>query len=69
MITLLCLFVLFIVGFKITGAIISTFFWLFISVPVALVICLIGLVCMVTIFLIPLGLFLFTLAGKLVFAL
>lgn len=69
MITLLCLFTLFIIGFKITGAIISAFFWLFILLPLALVICLIGLVCMVTIFLIPLGLFLFTFAGKLVFAL
>ena len=69
MITLLCLFILFMIGFKITGAIISAFFWLFILLPLALVICLIGLVCMVTIFLIPLGLFLFTFAGKLVFAL
>ena len=69
MITLLCLFILFMIGFKITGAILSTFFWLFISLPIAIVLCIIGLVCFVTIFLIPLGLFLFGFAYKLVFAL
>lgn len=69
MITLLCLFILFMIGFKITGAILSTFFWLFITVPVSIIICLIALVCMISIFLIPIGLFLFGFAYKLVFAL
>lgn len=69
MITLLCLFILLMIGFKITGAILSTFFWLFITVPVSIIICLIALVCMISIFLIPIGLFLFGFAYKLVFAL
>lgn len=69
MFTLLCLFILFIMGIKITGAVLSAFFWLFITVPVSIIICLIALLCMVSIILIPIGLFLFGFAFKLVFAL
>ena len=44
------------VGFKLTGAIFSACIWLFISVPLSAVACGLGLVCCLTIILIPVGL-------------
>lgn len=46
---------LFCLGFHITGALLSAAIWLFIKLPFAIILGGLGLVCCVTIFLIPLG--------------
>ncbi|MBQ8592356.1 MAG: hypothetical protein IJ485_06400 [Lachnospiraceae bacterium] len=46
---------LFWIGFKLTGAILATCFWLFIEVPLAFVAFVIGLVLCCTLILIPVG--------------
>lgn len=54
-ITLAVLTVLFWIGYHVTGALLSAAIWLFIKLPFALILCCAGLVCCVTILLIPLG--------------
>lgn len=46
---------LFWLGFHITGALLSATIWLFIKLPFALIIGLLGLACCITLLLIPLG--------------
>ena len=46
-------------GFKVTGALLKAFFWLFIIVPLVVLVWGIGLVCFCTILLIPVGVWLF----------
>ena len=53
------------VGYKITGALFSACVWLFIKVPCALLLGIIGLVLSVTILLIPVGGWFLKTAGKL----
>ena len=55
------------VGFKITGALLSACFWLFIKVPIALVLGLLGVVLCCTLILIPIGAKLIKLALKVIF--
>ena len=52
---LVVLTALFWLGFHITGALLSATIWLFIKLPFALVLGLLGLICCATILLIPLG--------------
>lgn len=47
------------IGFKITGALLSACIWLFIVVPLAAVIWVLGIICCCTIILIPVGIGLF----------
>ena len=54
-IVLAVLTLLFWLGFQITGALLSAAIWLFIKLPVALILGCLGLVCCITILLIPLG--------------
>ena len=61
LIIVLGIFSLFFGGaYLITGAIFKAFIWLFILVPVALLLWAIGLVCCCTLILIPVGMKLFT---------
>ena len=46
---------LFWLGYNVTGALLSAAIWLFIKLPFAILICCLGLLCCVTILLIPLG--------------
>lgn len=55
LITLAVLTVLFWIGFHVTGALLSATIWLFIKLPLALLLGCLGLVCCITIPLIPLG--------------
>ncbi|MBR2402819.1 MAG: hypothetical protein IKB01_08660 [Lachnospiraceae bacterium] len=52
------------IGFHITGALLSAAIWLFIRLPLALIIGCLGLVLCITIVLIPLGIKCFKLAFK-----
>lgn len=52
-------------GFKITGALLATFIWLFIEIPLALLTFLLGLVFCCTIILLPLGMGCFKLGSRL----
>lgn len=52
------------VGYKITGALLKACIWLFIRVPVALLVWGVALVCCCTILLIPVGLKLFGIGGR-----
>ena len=54
-IVLAVLTLLFWLGFHITGALLSAAIWLFIKLQVALILGCLGLVCCITILLIPLG--------------
>lgn len=73
-VSLLLLCVLFGIGFSITGLLIGTVFWVAVRLPLSIMCFAVGLVCCVTIILIPLGLLLFKLGirlllpGKLMFA-
>ena len=58
---------LFWVGFHLTGAILSAFFWLMIKLPIAAVLFSFGLACCATLILIPVGLKLFGAAGRVLF--
>ena len=58
--------VLFWMGFKITGAVFTVLFWLFVKVPLGLTLAVLGLVLCVTILLIPLGIGCLKLAFKLI---
>lgn len=42
-------------GFHITGALLSAAIWLFVKLPLAIIMACLGLVCFVTILLIPIG--------------
>lgn len=55
---------LFWLGFKITGALFKALFWLVVLLPITLVIWALALVCCCTLILIPIGLKLFKLGGK-----
>lgn len=58
---------LFWVGFKVTGALLTAFIWLFIKLPIAIVIFCLGLACCATLLLIPVGIKLFKVAGNVLF--
>lgn len=66
-IALAILMVLFWVGFKVTGALLSAFIWLAIKLPIAIVIFCLGLTCCATLLLIPIGIKLFKVAGDVLF--
>ncbi|MDO5573708.1 MAG: hypothetical protein Q4G60_06990 [bacterium] len=51
------------IGFKLTGAVFGALIWLFIKLPIALVLIALGIVCCCTIILIPVGVGLFKSAG------
>ena len=55
LITLVVLTVLFWLGYHVTGALLSAAIWLFIKLPFALIVGCLGVVCCITILLIPLG--------------
>ena len=55
LITLVVLNVLFWLGYHVTGALLSAAIWLFIKLPFALIVGCLGVVCCITILLIPLG--------------
>ena len=54
-ITLALVTFLFWLGYRITGAILSAVIWLCIKVPFAIILCCIGILCCVTLLLIPIG--------------
>lgn len=56
---LLFLVFLFWVGFKLTGALLLACIWLFIKLPIALILFLFGIICCCTLILIPVGLWMF----------
>lgn len=58
--------ILFWLCFKFTSVMFSVFFWLFIKLPCAIILAGLGVVCFVTILLIPVGKVCFALAGELV---
>ena len=55
LIGLAVLTVLFWIGYHVTGALLTAAIWLFIKLPFALILGCLGLVCCITILLIPLG--------------
>lgn len=55
LIALAVLTALFWIGFHVTGALLSAAIWLFIKLPFAIIVGFLGLLCCVTILLIPLG--------------
>lgn len=66
-VTLTVLFVMFWIGYHVTGALLSTAIWLFVKLPFAIIIACLGLMCCVTILLIPLGGKCFKVAGSILF--
>lgn len=66
-ITLAILCLLFWLGFHITGALLSAAIWLFVKLPLAILMVCFGLVCCVTILLIPIGGKCFKFAGSILF--
>ncbi|MBE5935877.1 MAG: hypothetical protein E7262_08835 [Lachnospiraceae bacterium] len=69
MITLLSLFIIGIllwVGFIITGAFFKAIIWLFIQLPIALILWDLGVACCCTLILIPVGVKLFGVGGRVV---
>lgn len=58
---------LFWLGFHITGALLSAAFWLFVKLPLALIVFCLGIVCCVTLLLIPIGIKCFGLAVRILF--
>lgn len=66
-ITLVILTFLFWLGFHITGALLSAVVWLFFKLPVTIIVACIGLVCCITILLIPIGSKCFKFAGSILF--
>jgi hypothetical protein len=58
---------LFWLGFKITGAMLAAAIWITIKLPLAIIFGCLGIVCCVTILLIPVGGKCFKLAGKILF--
>lgn len=65
-ICLAVLTVLFWVGYHITGALLAAVVWLFIRLPFAIIAGCLGVVCCASILLIPLGLWFFRGAGKII---
>lgn len=66
-IRLAVLTLLFRIGFHITGALLSAAIWLFVKLPLAIIIGCLGLVCCMTILLIPIGGKCFKFAGSILF--
>ncbi len=66
-VTLAVLFVLFWIGYHVTGALLSAAIWLFIKLPFAIIIACLGLMCCVTILLIPIGAKCLKFAGSILF--
>lgn len=64
---LAALTLLFWLGFHITGALLSAAIWLFVKLPLAIIIACLGLVCCVTLLLIPIGGKCFKFAGNILF--
>lgn len=58
---------LFWLGYHVTGALLSAAIWLFIKLPLAIIVFCLGIVCCVTLLLIPIGLKCFSLAGRILF--
>ena len=58
---------LFWLGYHVTGALLSAAIWLFIKLPLAIIVFCMGIVCCVTLLLIPIGLKCFGLAGRILF--
>lgn len=58
---------LFWLGFHVTGALLSAVIWLFVKLPFAIILACLGLVCCVTILLIPIGGKCFSFAGSILF--
>lgn len=58
--------VLFYIGLRITGAVLAALLWLCVSLPIPLVLWMLGLACCCTILLIPVGIKLFTIGGRIV---
>lgn len=67
-ITLAVLTLLFWIGFHITGALLSAVIWLFVKLPLSIIMVCLGLVCCVTILLIPIGGKCFKFAGSILFS-
>jgi len=61
------LFVLFGVGFAVTGALLSAMIWLCVKLPCAIVLCVLGAAFCCTLLLIPVGAFLFKTGIALIF--
>lgn len=59
--------VLFWLGFRLTGAFLSALFWLFIKLPLAVVVFCVGIAFCATLILIPVGVKFFPLALKILF--
>ncbi len=66
-IVLAALTLLFWLGFHITGALLSAAIWLFVKLPLAIIMACLGLVCFVTILLIPIGDKCFKCSGSILF--
>ncbi|MDO5154626.1 MAG: hypothetical protein Q4D51_01550 [Eubacteriales bacterium] len=63
-IVLILLTVLFWLAYHITGAILKACFWLFVRLPITLITWVLAVACCCTLILIPVGLWLFKLGGK-----
>lgn len=66
-ITLIVLALLLWLGFHLTGALLSALFWLFVRLPLALLVFCLGIALCATLLLIPLGLKCFRLALEILF--
>ena len=64
-IAIFCL--LFWLGFKLTGALLSALFWIFVLLPCAIVLWMLGIACFCTILLIPVGVKLVACGAKVLF--
>ncbi len=64
---LFVLSILFWIGFRITGALLMACLWLFVLLPLAILIGFLGLLCCCTILLIPVGLRLFETGWRMLF--
>lgn len=53
-------------GYKLTGALLVACFWLFVEVPVTLILWALALVCFCTLILIPVGIWLVKLGARLI---
>ncbi len=59
--------ILFWIGYKVTGALLMACLWLFILLPLSLMIAMLGIICCCTILLIPIGLKLFGVSWQILF--
>lgn len=58
---------LFWIGYKMTGALLLAAIWLFVKLPIACLIAGVGLLCLITLLLIPIGIKCFKLSGQILF--